>query len=224
MKKIAFAFVAAATFAAVPAFAQDDATAGGGATATTETSTTTASASPAPAASSGDDVKKIGVGVDLQYIQPLGDLADASGPQIGALVRFGYRVVPNFEVTARVGYLYGLSKDQGSSPLLGDLKTSVSMIPIWIGGRYFFMDPSAGLYAGAEIGINMLSSKVDAGGQSQSTSSTREGFDVGVGYVISKDMPIDIRVMYLMYNLLGKESGEKSFGGIGVSVGYTASF
>ena len=222
MKKIAFAFAAAATLAVVPAFAQDDASGGGGDGSSAASTTATATAAPAPAG--GDEVKKIGVGADLQFIMPLGDLKDATGPQIGALVRVGYRVIPALEVTGRVGYLFGLSKDQGSNPLLGDVKSSVSMIPIWIGARYFIMDPSAGLYAGAEFGINMLSTKIDIGGNSASTSTTREGVNLSVGYVISKDMPIDIRVMYVLYNLLGKESGEGTFGGIGASVGYTASF
>ena len=178
-------------------------------------------AEPAPAAG-GDDEKKIGVGADLQFMLPLGDLADFTGPLIGPVLRGGYRVMPPLEVTARIGYLFGLSKDQGGA------STSLSIIPIWAGARYFFMDPQAGLYGAAELGLNLGSSKVEILGQSQSTSSTRLGFNIGAGYVISKELPIDIRAQFSMINLLLKEEvagqSEKTQFALGLSVGYTFQF
>ena len=104
----------------------------------------------APAAESGSDDKKMTLGIDAQFMLPIGDLADASGPQIGPLVRFGYRVIPALELTGRVGYLFGLSKDQGL------FKSSDSNIPIWIGARYFFMDAPAGFYGAAELAVNLM--------------------------------------------------------------------
>ena len=183
-------------------------------------------AAPAPAAggtapandSASSDDKKMTLGIDAQFMLPIGDLADASGPQIGPLVRFGYRVIPALELTGRVGYLFGLSKDQGL------FKSSVSNIPIWIGARYFFMDAPAGFYGAAELAVNLMSAKVEAGGQSASTSITREGINLGVGYVISKELPIDLRAQFSLLNLLGKETNETSFTAIGISAGYSFFF
>ena len=183
-------------------------------------------AAPAPAAggtapandSARSDDKKMTLGIDAQFMLPIGDLADASGPQIGPLVRFGYRVIPALELTGRVGYLFGLSKDQGL------FKSSVSNIPIWIGARYFFMDAPAGFYGAAELAVNLMSAKVEAGGQSASTSITREGINLGVGYVISKELPIDLRAQFSLLNLLGKETNETSFTAIGISAGYSFFF
>src|SRR5262245_2474261 len=93
-----------------------------------------APAAAPPTAASGED-KRIGVGVDGQFVLPLGDMRDGTGPQIGALVRAGYRVTPPLELTARLGYLAGLSKEQPPNALLGTIKTSISNIPIWLGGR-----------------------------------------------------------------------------------------
>ncbi len=59
--------------------------------------------------------KKIGIGVEGQFMLPLGDFSDGTGPQIGPLVRFGYRVTPPLELTARTGYLFGLSTTAGCS-------------------------------------------------------------------------------------------------------------
>lgn len=179
-------------------------------------------AATAPATTTADDGKKMGIGGDLQFVLPLGDFADASGPQIGPLFRFGYRVMPALEVTARAGYLYGLSKDNGG------IKTSVSNIPVWVGARYFFMEPGAGLYGAGELGLNNMTFKLEGSilGQSMdaSDSNTRFGFNVGAGYVISKELPIDIRAQFMHHNLLGTEDGEKAILGLGLSAGYTASF
>lgn len=191
----------------------------------------------APAADSGGgDEKKIGLGGDLLFVVPLGDLADASGLQIGPVLRGGYRVTPNLEITARLGYLVGLKKDRSVAtgvPGVGAVTVSsgFNLIPIWAGARYFFMDPNAGVYGSAEVGLNILSPTVSQG--TAGDSLTRLGANLGVGYVISKDLPIDIRANFLIYNLLLKESDknigpvtitEPTYFGVGLSAGYTFQF
>jgi hypothetical protein len=170
----------------------------------------------ADGAGGSTDEKKISVGGDLQFMLPLSsDFSNASGPWIGALAHAGYRVIPPLEITARIGYLAGLSKSQQTP--FGSVSYSVSDIPIWLGARYYFMDAPAGLYGAAELGINVMN--VSAGGQS--TGWTREGFNIGAGYVISKELPIDIRAQLMYLNLLGTQSGESGWLGLGLSVGYS---
>jgi|GEM_PF-702438 len=187
-------------------------------------------AEPAPAA---DDDKKIGIGGDLLFVVPLGDLADASGLQIGPVVRGGYRVMPNLELTARIGYLIGLKKERTINFGVGSatVSTGFNLIPIWAGARYFFMEPQAGVYGSAELGLNILAPTVSDGNAGDSI--TRIGANLGVGYVISKELPIDIRAQFLMYNLLLKESdqtiggttiSEPTYFGLGISAGYTFQF
>jgi hypothetical protein len=175
-----------------------------------------------PPAAAEPGVKKIGVGGDAMFFLPVGDLADATGPGIGILGRFGYRVIPALEVTGRIGYIFGLSKENGA------IKTSISNIPIWAGARYFIMNPAAGLWAGGELGVNLLqfSSEGSVLGASLSSSSseTRFGFNLAAGYVISEDLPIDIRAQFSYLNLLGTESNEKGLFGIGIGAGYTVQF
>jgi hypothetical protein len=175
----------------------------------------------------GMDDKKIVVGGDVQFMLPLNsDFSNASGPWIGAVVHGGYRVTPALEVTARVGYLAGLSKSQ-STTIGGttiSASSSISDIPVWIGARYYFMNAPAGLYGAAEIGINAMTAKESVGGASVSAGETREGFNVGAGYVISPDLPIDIRAQFMYLNLLGTENGEKALFGLGISAGYSFFF
>jgi Outer membrane protein beta-barrel domain len=172
----------------------------------------------------GMDDKKIVVGGDVQFVLPLNsDFSNATGPLIGAVIRGGYRVTPALEVTARIGYLAGLSKSQSAGPL-GNVSTSISDIPIWIGARYYLMNAPAGLYGAAEIGLNDMTAKVSEGGTSLSAGETREGFNLGAGYVISPDLPIDIRAQFMYLNLLGTENGEKALFGLGISAGYSVFF
>jgi hypothetical protein len=196
------------------AFAQDT---------TPPTTGTPAPAAPTDASTNEAD-KKIGIGIEAQFMLPLGDFGKATGPQIGPLVRFGYRVMPPLELTIRTGYLFGLGKTPEGAPAGADISTSVSNIPIWVGARYFFMEPYAGLYGTAELAINLMTASTSVLGQSASTGITREGFNLGAGYVISKDLPIDIRAQFSMLNLLGKETNETTFIAIGLSAGYTFQF
>jgi hypothetical protein len=180
----------------------------------------------APAESGGgaSDDKKMGLGVEAQFMLPVGDFGDATGPQIGPIVRFGYRVIPALELTARTGYLFGIGKTPPNVPAGADASISVSNIPIWLGARYFFMDAPAGFYGAAELAINLMTTHVSAGPISDSKGLTREGFNVGAGYVISKDLPIDIRAQFSYLNLLGTETGETGAYAIGISAGYTFMF
>jgi hypothetical protein len=175
-------------------------------------------------ATTNEDDKKIGIGVEAQFLLPLGDFGKATGPQLGPIIRIGYRVTPPLELTFRTGYLFGIGKTPDGTPPGADVSTSVSNIPLWLGARYFFMEPYAGLYGSAELAINLMTAHSTVLGQSASTGITREGFNLGVGYVISKDLPIDIRAQFSMLNLLGKETGETTFLAIGLSAGYTFQF
>ncbi|HTQ45157.1 MAG TPA: outer membrane beta-barrel protein [Polyangiaceae bacterium] len=192
--------------------------------ATTSTSTSddeeTGHAEAAP--SSGD--KKITVGADVLFVLPVGNLSDDTGPQIGPLLRGGYRIMPQLELTARIGYLFAFGKTQNPTPQYS-ASTSITDIPVWLGARYFLMDAPAGLYGAAEIGMNFLNASytVNPGNVQKSTGDTRAGFNLGVGYVISKDLPIDLRLQYSYLNLVGS-SGEGPLMGIGLSAGYSFFF
>ena len=187
-----------------------------------------AAAPPPAAGDSGGDDKKIGIGADLQFVLPLGDFGDVSGPLVGPVLRAGYRVMPPLELNLKAGFLYGITKSQAIGPVSADV--GVNIIPISIGGRYFFMDPQAGLYGGLDIALNLLSPKASVNGTDVSglKSSTRLGANLGVGYVISKELPIDIRAQFMLFNLLLKEdvagTSEKTQFGLGISAGYTFQF
>jgi hypothetical protein len=170
--------------------------------------------------------KKITVGADLLFVLPFGSLSNVSGPQIGPLLRVGYRIIPPLELTGRIGYLFAFGKTQNING--NNVSTSVADIPVWLGARYFVIEAPAGPYAAAEIGMNFLTAQASATitgqSQSQSTGDTRAGFNLGVGYVLSKDLPIDVRLQYSYLNLIGAGTNEGALWGIGLSAGYSFFF
>lgn len=213
---VTLGLVAATVAFSGSAFAQA-APAGGGAT-----------VAPPAGNTAGDDGKKISLGADLLFMLPVGDLADASGPQIGPALRGGYRVIPNLELTARLGYLLGLKKEIGS---FGgqSVSTGFNLLPIWAGARYYFMEPGAGLYAGAEVGLNILMPTVDPEPPVKPDSRTRIGFNLLAGYVISRELPLNLGLQFSYYNLLLTEDVQTAAGkasetgayAVGLNVGYS---
>ena len=156
---------------------------------------TAAAPAPAPApeaaaapAAAPAAAAKLTVGVDGAFQLPLGNMADVTGMGFGGLVRGEYNVIPNLNVTLRAGYIYSLKKSQTES-LFGETvtaKSSINNIPIWVGGKYFITDM---IFGAVELGLNMLSSKVEVsgGGQSGSISSSdnKFGTTVGAGVLLS---------------------------------------
>ncbi len=175
------------------------------------------------AADDAADDKKVTVGADAHLLVPVGEFAENTAPAIGPLLRLGYRFLPELEVGVRSGYLLGLDKKYIN------LTTSFSIVPIWLGARYFVMEPGAGLYGAAEVGVNYGKRKVrgDILGQAverEGDFEGRFGFNVGAGYLISRAVPIDLRAQFSYLNLLGTRDGEHAALAIGFSAGYTATF
>jgi hypothetical protein len=146
----------------------------------------------------------------------------------GPLARLGFRMLPQLETTVRGGYLFGLDKKH-TAPEDGEVTTNVSFLPIWLGVRYFVLEPEAGPYVAAEVGVNFAKAKVrgTALGRVVDYASDREGrfgFNVGAGYVISRSVPIDLRAQFSHLNLAGNESHDRAALALGFSAGYTATF
>jgi len=118
-----------------------------------------------------------------------------------------------------------------------------------VGGRFFFFPEAekeresdrvrgnphrySGLYLSTEIGLNLIIPKAEINGKRVENLDTRPRFggNAGIGYIISKRLPIDLRAQFSLINLFGKEDqvngvqiNEKTLYGIGLSAGYTLQF
>lgn len=167
----------------------------------------------APAVEASSDNGQAAVGADVGILLPLGSLGDATGLMIGGLVKLEYPVQPALEVTGRVGYFFGLTKE----PVPG-MKVSWSNIPIWAGARYFFSGQRDGLYAGGELGLNLISASVETNvmgfSVSGSSSSTEIGLNLAGGYKIG-DIDLRANLHFLDIGHLGDTMG------LGLTAGYS---
>lgn len=168
----------------------------------------------APAATEGTAeataTKKMKVGAEGAVLVPFGDWSDASSIGIGVMGRFDYMVMPKLSVGAHPGYIYGLSKDQGA-----DISTSTSEFLIDAEVRYYITPE---ISAFADTGINLLSSKISMGDQSDSQSNTRIPLILGAGYTMPKGLTFSAELV--IPNLLLTEDGENTLMGVMANVGY----
>jgi hypothetical protein len=127
----------------------------------------------------------------------------------GALIRGEYKLIPNLNLTLRAGYIFSLKKD-----IAGLGKNALDNIPIWVGGKFFITDM---IYAGAEVGANMLRSRSEVtflgSSESSTTSETKFGADVGVGALLGD---LDLRAQFEILNF----SETKKSMALMINVGY----
>lgn len=188
---------------------------GGKAPADDKSSSAAAASSGGAAADAGG--KKNAIGADVGALIPVGNLGNATSLMLGGLVKYEMEVSPKIGVTGRVGYFFGLSKS------LGPVKYSMSDLPIWVGGRYYFMGGNEGVHLGAEIGLNYLFAHVSGYSEtvqgitisvpSSTSSKAYFGFNIPVGYKIGD---LDIQAQYSMLDL--GHAGDSQ--AVGITVGY----
>ncbi len=134
----------------------------------------------------------VGGGIGL----PMGNFGDAAEMGFGGLVRGEYPM-GDMNLTFTTGYLMFGGKEIGSPGFM--IKTSWSAIPLLFGSKYYFGD---GLYGMAEVGLNMLTVKIEmdifgAKGESEASES-KIGYSAGVGYELplGDAMKLDLGVKY----------------------------
>ena len=117
-------------------------------------------------------------------------------------------------MTGRLGYIYHLSKENGP------IKFSTGELPILVGVKYFFGDYE-GPYLAAETGLLNFTVKVKGElmgiSSEDSHSELRIPLTLGGGYEFDN---IDLRAQLFVPNLLLTDSGEKTFLGVMLNVGY----
>lgn len=189
-----------------------------------------AGVAPAPGApsdpSTNEAGKRVGVGIDAVVVVPIGDLATATGPLAGPLVRFGYRIIDGFELSVRAGYLFAASKDQGKGVV-----SKLDILPVWLEARWLFLKPFSGPYAAVSGGLNLYVPTVTPpipgpAGDTVTETRRRLGASAGAGYILSDNLPIDLRAQISLFNLIGQDQrlNETEDIGLALTAGYTLLF
>jgi hypothetical protein len=163
-----------------------------------------------PADSTAAVAKKFRIGVAALAGLPMSDFGDVASFSVGGLLMGEFTVNPMIGITARLGYIYHITKDADVPGVDG---TSLATIPVWIGGKYYFGTMANRLFVDAEIGFNNMRSSADTAGGDVSDSETDFGLNLGLGYDMG---PISLNAFLTMYDL--GNAGESM--AINASVGY----
>lgn len=117
------------------------------------------------------------LGVDVAGHIPVGDLADATGMGLGALLRYENKLQDTLALTARFGYLAGLNKE-----ITSNSKAGIDVAPLMIGAVYRTTGTPDGLFISGEVGANFIQGHATAGNLTvKGDWETKLGANVGVG-------------------------------------------
>jgi hypothetical protein len=142
---------------------------------------------------------KIKLGVGPYVGIPMGSFGDVASVGFGGMVEGQYDFGSQLVGTVDVGYLSFSGKD--ITLFAGQtVKYSTSIVPIWVGAKYYF---SPAFYGVANLGLNMISFTVPGYTYNyfgftyttpdQSVSDSKFGFQIGVGYDMGN---LDFSVRY----------------------------
>ncbi len=156
----------------------------------------------------------MGVSVMGGLTFPMGDFGDLYGTGFGLNGVFQYYINPALAITGTTGFM----RWSDSITFFGEkLTISTTSIPLLGGVRYYLMPGDLSPYAGAELGLHILSTGVSGFGESESESEVEFGFGFGGGvlYALNPNLYLDAN---LKYNSISGEGSSLNFLGLFVGV------
>ena len=143
-------------------------------------------------------------GVNADVYLPSGTFGDIAGTGFGGSVTFGKPINENISAYVNAGYIMWGKKTVGVPGY--SYSYSYHMIPIKVGGKYFFGKGGFKPYGMLEVGYSSLGVKTEwestyygtTYSYSGTASETRFGFAPGAGfeYPIGEKMALDVNVRY----------------------------
>lgn len=153
---------------------------------------------------------KLSIGINGRAAVPAGTMSDLYQTGFGGGLTFNYNLNPDFQVFLSVDYAsFKFNNDVFNefSEMTGIPKPSVdatlSVIPVTVGGRYFFSKSGFNPYAYAKVGIHSLSFKAVSfkifNTESKfvnEESVVKYGWGLGFGFQtpVSKGINIDVNI------------------------------
>ena len=176
-------------------------------------------ASPTPRPRHED--KRFVIARDFGLAIPVGPFADQAAVMYGPLLRLGYHPNDAVEIGIRAGYQRGFDRT------VDGVTGSLSSVPIYTSARWFARGHRAGPYVGGEIGANLFrqnrTARTSFWDVSADRTWVRPAADIGVGWVWSRALPIDVRVQLASLDLVSRH-GPLDDLTFGVNAGYSSFF
>ncbi len=159
------------------------------------------------------------IGVGAEGGVPVGDFNNASNFGIGGLAFVGYNGFdPAFQLTLSSGYVHFSGKDISDPFTGGTINTKWGIIPIVLGGKYYFMPGDTRVYGQANVGLYVLSASADetVGSATVSVSSSTSKFGVspvlGAQFKAGDKMWVDVHANYSAVFTEGSTTSWVGFG------------
>ena len=163
----------------------------------------------------------------LELAMPLGNFGTAASFGAGATLGYDYAANDNLSIVGQAGYIKIFEKapdrtlDPGES-----YSTSMGLIPIQAGVKYYFADNTNGFYGLALVGVHIYKYTSDHTYMSQDYSAypvitevkKTDNFDysgtfvsyaIGAGYLINEKIDLSVR-----YNIISSEGSASAYLGI----------
>ena len=157
---------------------------------------------------------KLGIEVGGAYLAPTGDFSDVYKAGFGGMAALTYDATDHLQLSFNTGYAQFSFNNDKFNQLLNDffsgyssksfnvnVDSKLTIIPVMIGGKYFFTTAEFRPYLAADLGLHIVSvsaSKVQVEGQtidaavSQSKAATAWGLGVGFFYKVAPKVNIDV--------------------------------
>ncbi|KAF0141517.1 MAG: hypothetical protein FD122_1509 [Stygiobacter sp.] len=156
---------------------------------------------------------KLGLGVSGSYLNPTGDFGDVYKSGFGGTANLTYDLSDNFQLSAIAGYSQFSFNNEKYNELLSaffssfgtevkvDIQSKLKIIPLMIGGKYFFSSSNFRPYSELNLGLHLVSvdaSSIKVNGETlnavaeQSKSTLGWGLGVGFLYKVAPKVNIDI--------------------------------
>ena len=154
-----------------------------------------------------------GIDVNGAYLSPTGDFGNVYKSGFGGLASLNYNVTNNIQLSLSAGYSrFSFNNDQYNQMLSDfysafgttttvEINSKLKIIPVMLGGKYFFTSTAFRPYAALDLGLHIVSvdaSSIKINGETldavkgQSKAATAWGLGVGCMYQIAPIINIDI--------------------------------
>ncbi|MCL4551357.1 MAG: porin family protein [Bacteroidetes bacterium] len=156
---------------------------------------------------------KFGIGVNGTYFAPIGDFGDVYKSGFGGSASLLYNVNDNIQLSLSSGYAQFSFNNEKFNQLLSDffsafgttvkvdINSKLNIIPVMLGGKYFFTNSAFKPYAALDLGLHIVS--VDASSfkvnsqsydavKGQSKAATAWGIGIGFMYQVAPKINLDV--------------------------------
>ena len=155
---------------------------------------------------------KLGVGINGGYLSSTGDLGDVFNKGFGGTASLTYNLNNNLQFSATTGYLgFTFNNDYFNQQLQDvgynftvNLDATMNIIPLMVGGKYFFTESQFKPYVGLDLGLHIMTitvptSTITSNGASTTKSTeTKAGYALGAGfqYSFTDQIALDINAKF----------------------------